>query len=527
MDSSDVLNGYRAVVTAVREDRHVEITWRTRDRNPDGSARTESAWMRPDEIGAGALSLGYAMTVAASQGLTCHTSLLYGHGANAFATYPGITRARQANHLWLPLDVVEDERTQRLLGRARTETEQLHRAVTAFAQYLRQSTPDGMVSDALRPAPEPAAAGRQGRPAHAPGEERASPRPPGEQVVSTKAARMKPTTARTYRHPEAEPVLAPAGTAVPSARTAEDPGPAGPGVEVPSWRERPYGTVPDRDLARTASRDRELAQDFEKLAAQHSEKYRVLAAEMDQDRATGTSRGARWAAEAKAVLDQALKHLTTALTEDGNYRAADKQATDARKSLLKLVQQREASWLALRLAGSSRKDVREMREIHLGEAVGGETERTRARGASEDARRAAWETLRTSPHTSALVSTGYGVPGLDEIAQKLAEVRGRLPELAQARDADAARSLSSQHGAVQEYTAKADAAHRRADQAGTEHRLRQNLAARHPDLLRSENIARAALDRQVQQQRQQNTSAYRPAAASYTPPSQQHRGPRL
>ncbi|MFB7942338.1 hypothetical protein [Streptomyces sp. NPDC056049] len=48
--------------------------------------------MTPDDIASGTLFLGYAMTVAASQGMTCDTSLLYGHGANAFSTYPGLTR---------------------------------------------------------------------------------------------------------------------------------------------------------------------------------------------------------------------------------------------------------------------------------------------------------------------------------------------------------------------------------------------------------------------------------------------------
>lgn len=151
----DVLNGYRAVVTQVAADHRVEITWRLKDRTAPEGWKTESAWMKPDDIGAGALSLGYAMTVFASQGLTCDTSLTYGLGANAFATYPGITRARQANHLWLPLQPLEDPATQARLGAARSETELLQRAIHSFAQWLGQSQPDGMVLDELRRAPEP------------------------------------------------------------------------------------------------------------------------------------------------------------------------------------------------------------------------------------------------------------------------------------------------------------------------------------------------------------------------------------
>ncbi|WP_143060517.1 AAA family ATPase [Streptomyces misionensis] len=82
-EGPDVLNGYRAVVTAIDEDHRVEITWRDKKTND-----TVSAWFDPQAISSGALSLGYAMTVAASQGLTSEVSLLYGHGANAFAVYP-------------------------------------------------------------------------------------------------------------------------------------------------------------------------------------------------------------------------------------------------------------------------------------------------------------------------------------------------------------------------------------------------------------------------------------------------------
>ncbi|MFF0449945.1 hypothetical protein ACFYT4_26645 [Streptomyces sp. NPDC004609] len=89
----DLLNGYRAVVSEIAPDGRIEITWRNRTRRPDEAAFL-SAWLTPDQVASGALSLGYAMTIAASQSMTCDTSLLYGHGANAFATYPGLTRGK-------------------------------------------------------------------------------------------------------------------------------------------------------------------------------------------------------------------------------------------------------------------------------------------------------------------------------------------------------------------------------------------------------------------------------------------------
>src|SRR5690606_20434835 len=100
-----VLNGDRAVVTHIADDHRVQITWRRT--NADGTTRADQAWLTIGQVTAGALSLGYAMTIAASQGLTTDTALVYGLGANAYALYPGITRARTANHVWLPAAALE------------------------------------------------------------------------------------------------------------------------------------------------------------------------------------------------------------------------------------------------------------------------------------------------------------------------------------------------------------------------------------------------------------------------------------
>ncbi len=151
----DLLNGYRAVVPEIAEDGRVEVTWRTRERGQDDAY--VSAWLTPDQIAGGALSLGYAMTIAASQSMTCDTSLLYGHGANAFAAHPGLTRGKKEKHLWLPLAVIESEETPwARLGTARTEEERLERAVDAYARFLGQSRPDSMVSDLFHEPPAPA-----------------------------------------------------------------------------------------------------------------------------------------------------------------------------------------------------------------------------------------------------------------------------------------------------------------------------------------------------------------------------------
>ncbi|MFD9631945.1 MobF family relaxase [Streptomyces violascens] len=154
-EGPDVLNGYRAVITALSDDHQVQITWRRT--STDGHHSFHQAWVTPGQITQGALSLGYAMTVSASQGLTVDVSLLYGLGANAFSAYPGITRARLENHLWLPVQALEDEQTRLHLGEPTSETEALERALNAYAALLRQDKPSAMVLDQLRPAPEPMA----------------------------------------------------------------------------------------------------------------------------------------------------------------------------------------------------------------------------------------------------------------------------------------------------------------------------------------------------------------------------------
>jgi conjugative relaxase-like TrwC/TraI family protein len=151
----DVLNGYRAVITDVDDDHRVQITWRRKD--SDGTTHTSQAWLTPGQITGGALSLGYAMTIAASQGLTTDTALVYGLGANAYALYPGITRARTSNHLWLPTAALEDPETRARLGDPRDDAELLDRALQAYIVLLRQDHADHVVSDQLRAAPQPVA----------------------------------------------------------------------------------------------------------------------------------------------------------------------------------------------------------------------------------------------------------------------------------------------------------------------------------------------------------------------------------
>jgi hypothetical protein len=109
----------------------------------------ERAWITA-RIAGGTLQHGYAMTMAAAQGLTCD----YGVGADANSLYPALSRDRIAPHLWLPADVVESEDVRRRLGEAHSEQELLERAVAAYADSLEHDSDDRIVSDELAPASE-------------------------------------------------------------------------------------------------------------------------------------------------------------------------------------------------------------------------------------------------------------------------------------------------------------------------------------------------------------------------------------
>lgn len=136
----DVLNGFRGVVLEVDARRGAHVEWRA-----DG--RTERAWIAPDQISRGALSHGYATTVASAQGMTVDRAHVYGLGADAHALYPAMSRARERVDLYLPA-CVEPETVRARLGEARTEEEALHRTISAYAATLTDG-PEPMVLDEL------------------------------------------------------------------------------------------------------------------------------------------------------------------------------------------------------------------------------------------------------------------------------------------------------------------------------------------------------------------------------------------
>lgn len=577
-EGPDVLNGYRAVVTDIDAEHRVRIEWRAKDRTTDAGWRAESAWMKPEDIAAGSLSLGYAMTVAASQGLTCDTSLLYGLGANAFAAYPGLTRGREANHLWLPLAAIEDEATQARLGAARTETELLHRATAAFAQFLGQSRPDAMVSDELRARPEPAVLPQQVEYVAARDDaeaalRQAEPVPPQRQeadhvqarqetekvldrarAVSARAARSKSSSVTRARALDAARRDEKAAQLQEAQRRREaQHGEASEGAipedlsaeqwaqiaemkrlkemrEVTPWQQRPYGDLTDKQLEYQLADLLKTAREQDEEAAKERAKYQELAALLSAEKNSGQTRGQRRAAELTEIIVKAEKCVATAIEEERNEAAAEEGAKKARANLDALGPSRKAGHISLALVGSTKKQVREAVAKYTSERMACDDEAQRARSAGRDAIDEAWRTVKTGTTASVFGFNGYAPrPANEEFARQLAELRTeRLPQLGQNMDTRDLRKLGDHNGAAEAAAGQSQTTLTRAASVRTEQQLRTTMASRYGELNKTETAARtelaqarytAELQRQERQQRQNEE-----AAAAYTPPPQQSRG---
>ncbi|MET9820581.1 MULTISPECIES: MobF family relaxase [Streptomyces] len=515
-EGPDMLNGYRAVVTDLDDRHRIEITWRVTDAKAPGGYREESAWVPAQKVTGGALSLGYAMTIAASQGLTCNTSLTYGHGVNAFATYPGTTRARRQNHLWLPLAVLEDERTRARLGEARSEKECLERAIDAFTRFLGQSRPDSMVSDLLREPPTPAPLPRQrelsAEEARAESERRL------RQTNLAEAARAKSVSLSPRRAEDEARLWEQARLDEEKAKQLLAQLKAGAEERaVPSWRTRVYGTLSAQELNHRIAEGDRLAVDAEAEAAKAETTARELAARLDQQATSGQpTRGQRFAAEAGQILDQAETHLATAREHESTAAAATGHAEEHTSQLATLAESEGKSRLALRLAGTSLKECRELTRRLTAERT---AYWNLAADSRRDARQAldkAWGTVRDSAVAHPLGAAGQPVPErADKAAERFLEMRAtaaRHGHSIDKRDRDDVNRATRQAGELRTFAAShhAQAANARAEKA-----LRAAIAETLPELHDREVTRR----RTVQQEQANQAAQHQQAAVAHPQPT--------
>ncbi|MYX18454.1 AAA family ATPase [Streptomyces sp. SID8374] len=545
-EGPDVLNGYRAVVTAIDADHRVEITWRDKK-----SGDTVSAGYDAKAISSGSLSLGYAMTVAASQGLTSEVSLLYGHGSNAFATYPGITRGRVENHLWLPLAAIEDEDTQARLGAARTETERLQRAVTEFAKFLGQERGDYMVSDLLREPPAPARVPEQAtvgerelareeseaalRRAHA-----ATAVSPGRAHDAYEQAQLLAAEEREDTTASVEPVvqLQPGNEDDVRERSASEKRLAEAQrqremASVQSWKHRPYGKRSDAGLARLIGLAHESAGMSERGAAEAAEMARVLEERLAEEKESGQTRGQAFVAAAATVLDQAEAKAKKAVEEAGRAitaRAAAEQKDTHLRAYLE--PKRDLSFFERRRAGVTLKQLEaDISEVSA-ERAALRTEADRAQTAARDAREAAWQLVRDSNFAGQFRDLDADKPSpknTDIVIARLATMRERLPDIEMRLDRRDAQALARLQGEVTTYTGAAARSRRTVATGQAEQVLRKTIATKYPELHAVETTARRS---HIVEQKRAAADQFRARAqesAGYhrQPPSQGRGGPSM
>ncbi|MGW6570056.1 MobF family relaxase [Streptomyces sp. NPDC054975] len=559
----DVLNGYRGQVTYASKG-GVSVEWRRPA--DDGGYDVERAWITADQIADGALQHGYAMTIASAQGLTCDYTLVYGVGAAANDLYPAISRDRIATHLWLPADVVESEETRLRLGEARSDQERLERTVAAYADSLEHDTDDRMVSDELAPAPEAPPAAlipHQVQPEHEQTVEAPAAHRHGEQErTDTVQQRQEPAEDATQAAPApAEPDAAaeraaarqahldaarerlqdgdvPQMTGEQKARLerlfaagfASRPEPKQeqrPEPEFEPWGDRKYGHLSAQRLTSLIAQYTAEGNRAERLAAdltrQAEAKREALAAPVTP--------GQERAREVATVLDRADELAALAATERGNLHQAYETVRQAQQVNRQVEEAKKKSRLALRLAGTSRKETMEIAVEYAKKESEAYNETLRAGRAAETAVREAWAAIR-SPETIGIFeaqgSRREGPRDVDELRSRLTSMRERLPEIERvtnrevARKADLAeRQATEQRGIAQKHTTTAG-------KLQEEKTLRSRMATQAPTQHATETRQRAEYIKQARQQAAMQSRENARRAQSeyrYQPPTQGRSGP--
>ncbi|MFE7268533.1 MobF family relaxase [Streptomyces sp. NPDC057592] len=523
----DILNGYRAVVTSMRPDHSVEITWKAKD--AEGGFRYESGWVKADKVSGGALSLGYAMTIAASQGLTTNTSLMYGHGANAFATYPGITRARKQNHLWLPLAVLEDEETRARLGGARSEKELLERSIDAFARFLRQSRPDSMASDLLREPPAPTPLPRQRDRAAEEAQAEADRRL--RQSRRAAAARSKSTT---IRRPS------PIGQAQDQARREEEPQLTEEHLdklrrmreqrEVEPWTSRTYGMVTDIELDRTIQRNLSAARLQDQAAEETEARLNKLVERIEQAESEDTTLGQQWAGEVGGLLDDAETLLATVHTEL-DIAAAQKRTAEQRSEWLAEIRKTDKkSTVGLWLTGNTRKGREKLAGTVTSERAKAWEEQSRASVAARETLKDAWDLLHRSRFAETL-KANKPVPGdVETVSEAFKEMRKVAAAHGHSIDVRNGQRVGSLQKDLASQRGEAESCRGNAADASAEKQQRTTIAERFPQLHEQEAAGRIERAREQQTRAAERArNSYTANAARYEPPAptQSRGGPSL
>lgn len=509
----DILNGFRGVVLDVDRHQGVLVEWRRP--HPGGGHHTRQAWMSDRDIAEGRLTHGYAMTIGSAQGLTSDVTLTYGLHADAHSIYPALSRARQESHLHLPLNDLEDDVTRIRLGDPRSDTDRLDRAVAAYGRQMERDADDGMVTDELL--------------AHPPFED--------EEFGQRHAARQQQIEALREQYTDDHPAPTPgqrdrlqellqSGYASRSAAVPEP--------EFPDWQERRFGAVATPKLDTRIAEATSSAEHHESVAADCDRR----AAERESALAAPVTPGQALAQEARAVLDQADALVLHAQKKTDHAADAEQAATKAAEVRDTIAEKATMGRLALRLAGTSRKEARTTAARYDRKFDAATAQGQQARTEAADAAREAWQIVRAYQRAdiwSEYGATGHGAPrGLTELRERLEQMRRHVPVVADRLDTSHAQDAAYRRGKATEARTTAVGRRTAAHDLQTERALRQEMQTTAPQQHAREVAERSTALRQAREERQAQQAAQRARMAAqernraaYQPPSQGRSGPSL
>ncbi|MFD5489479.1 MobF family relaxase [Streptomyces virginiae] len=282
------------------------------------------------------------------------------------------------------------------------------------------------------------------------------------------------------------------------------------------WQQRPYGNLPSPHLAARAAEESAAAQRAEHLAAE----YERQAGDQQHRLDAPVTPGGAFAAEAYDMLSRAGGWTQRARGEAERQAAAERHAVSTRRIFDRIEQSAQKSRIALRLAGTSRKETAALAAQYQQQHQAAVDEAQRASRASAQALREGWHALTGYQHSSLLMQGGALIPPRDVLAMEavLEAMQQRVPVLAARLDtriAEDIQQLRESSGAQ-----RTVAARHRANVVAMqqEHALREEMQDAAPlrHARESDERASAVQGRQVQAP---------PGQATRVPPSQQHPAP--
>ncbi|MFF4010589.1 MobF family relaxase [Streptomyces sp. NPDC001717] len=257
------------------------------------------------------------------------------------------------------------------------------------------------------------------------------------------------------------------------------------------WQQRPYGHLPTHQLPARAAEETAAAERAEYLAADHERRAQAQQHVLDAP----ITPGGRLATETYELLARAGTSTALAREEAQRQAAAERHAESMRTVLDRIQQSAQKGRLALRLAGTSRRETLALATRYEQQRTAAQNEAQRATHACTQALAEAWQTLAGSPYLPLLAGqTGTLTAPRDPRAMEtlLETMRQRVPVLATRLDATIAEDIRQLRGGA--VTQRTTAARHRAGAAALQEEaaLREQTRANAPVLHARESDERAA-----------------------------------